>query len=364
MQIDFHHTATYVTARSAGFGHRKADTVAYAAQYVDDAINSGSIRFHNGAMYTHISSAHKMLDYRNFEKLANHHVWIPFHFLPGNGGKKSGENPAGKFIDKIICRPGSHIVRDMVRACIEARHKRYGLHRLGVTLHVLADSWAHQGFAGVNSYVNDVRALDEATASGSEFMTRMEQFFGTPFNKAASSFVGDVMPLGHGAALSYPDLPFLKWTYHDHTGKRVVRNNPDAFLSAAEAMCKAMQRFRSGDPDMDAPGLTHDMRSKLLSLFQNNRDEDKTVRHLKWLTQIQKGSFGFPPVKLSYRARGVNSWKYIALGTRKLWDKKPDLFQYDPSFLDSDWKLFHDALLAHRFSIIHDILPRYGICAA
>ena len=364
MQIDFHHTATYVTARSAGFGHRKADTVAYPAQYVDDAINTGSIRFHNGAMYTHIHSAHKMLDYRNFEKLANHHVWIPFHFLPGNGGKKPGENPEGKFIDKIICRPGSHIVRDMVRACVETRNKRYGLHRLGVTLHVLADSWAHQGFAGVNSYVNDVRALDEATASGTEFMTRMEQFFGTSFNKAASSFVGDVMPLGHGAALSYPDLPFLKWTYHDHTGKRVVRNNPDAFLSAADAMCKAMQRFRSGDPDMDAPGLTHNIRNKLLSLFQNNRDEDKTVRHLEWLRQIQKGRFGFPPVKLSYRARGVGSWKYTALGTRKLWDKKTDLFQYDPSFLDSDWKLFHDALLAHRFSIIHDILPRYGICAA
>jgi len=48
MQIDFHHTATYVTARSAGFGHRKADTIAYAAQYVDDAINSGTLRFHNG----------------------------------------------------------------------------------------------------------------------------------------------------------------------------------------------------------------------------------------------------------------------------------------------------------------------------
>lgn len=364
MQIDFHHTATYVTARYAGFGHRQADTVAYAAQYVDDAINSGTLRFHNGAMYTHISSAHKMLDYRNFEKLANHHVWIPFHFLPGNGGKKAGENPAGKFIDKIICRPGSPIARDMVRACIKTRNKRYGLHRLGITLHVLADSWAHQGFAGVNSHVNDVRDLDDANSSGPAFITRMEQFFGTSFNKAASSFVGDVMPLGHGAALSCPDLPFLRWTYHDHTGRLVVRDNSVEFVSAAEAMCKAMQCFISGDADMDAPGLTHDTRSKLLALFQNNRAEDKTHRHREWIKQIQKGYFEFPPVKLSYRARGAGSWKTIALGTRKLWDKKPDLFQYDPSFLDSDWKLFHDALLAHRFSIIRDILPRYGICAA
>lgn len=364
MQIDFHHTATYVTARSAGFGHRDAHTVSYAAQYVDDAINSGTIRFHNGAMYTRISSAHKMLDYRNFEKLANHHVWIPFHFLPGNGGKKAGENPEGKFIDKIICRSGSHITRDMVRACIEDKHKSYGLYRLGVTLHVLADSWAHQGFAGVNSHVNDVRTLDEDAFSSKKFVNRMEQFFGTSFNKAASSFVGDVMPLGHGAALNYPDLPFLKWAYRDHSGKMIVRDNPASFLSAADAMCKAIQCFRADNADMQAPGLTRDMRNKLSNLFQNIQHEDKIIRHQEWVRHIQKGHFGFPPVKLSYKARGVGSWKYMALGTRKLWDKKTELFQYDPPFLDCEWKLFHDALLAHRFSIIHDILPRYGICAA
>ena len=90
MQIDFHHTVTYVAARAAGFGHREGETIAYCAQYVDDAVNSGTIRFLNGAMYSRISSAHKMLDYRNFEKLANHHVWLPFHFLPGNGGLLTG----------------------------------------------------------------------------------------------------------------------------------------------------------------------------------------------------------------------------------------------------------------------------------
>ena len=95
MQIDFHHTATYVAARAAGFGHREAETVAYCAQYVDDAVNSGTIQFLNGAMYSRISSAHKMLDYRNFEKLANHHVWLPFHFLPGNGGRRAGDVGAG-----------------------------------------------------------------------------------------------------------------------------------------------------------------------------------------------------------------------------------------------------------------------------
>ena len=101
MQIDFHHTATYVIARFAGFENEEAKIIAHSAQYVDDATNDGTINFDNGAMYKRISSAHKMLDYRNFADLANHQVWIPFHFLPGNGGKPAGMNPAGSFIEKI-----------------------------------------------------------------------------------------------------------------------------------------------------------------------------------------------------------------------------------------------------------------------
>ncbi len=56
-------------------------------------------------MFTRISSAHKMLDYRNFQEFVNYQVWIPFHFLPGNGGRKAGEDPEGKFIEKLIFRP-------------------------------------------------------------------------------------------------------------------------------------------------------------------------------------------------------------------------------------------------------------------
>ena len=141
MQIDFHHAATYVIARYAGFGHNEAGIVAYCAQYVDDATNNGTIKFHNGAMYSRISSAHKSLDYRHFDKLASHHVWIPFHFLPGNGGKRAGENPSDDFIDKIVCTPNSHVARDMVRECIIEKEKLYGLHRRDHQGRDQADQW-------------------------------------------------------------------------------------------------------------------------------------------------------------------------------------------------------------------------------
>ena len=81
MQVDFHHGVTYVVARLAGFSASEADIIASSAQFVDDAVDSGKLYFKNGAVFEFTASAHKMLDYRNFEKLANHHVWIPFHFL-------------------------------------------------------------------------------------------------------------------------------------------------------------------------------------------------------------------------------------------------------------------------------------------
>lgn len=364
MQIDFHHAVTYTVARLAGFAHREAETIAYCAQYVDDATNTGTIRFDNDAMYSRISSAHKMLDYRNFDKLANHFVWIPFHFLPGNGGKRTGEDPEGSFIEKIVCRPNSPVARDMVRACIEERHDFYGLHRLGITMHVYADTWAHQGFSGVVHSVNNIRALDDKDKPDAGFWGKLKDFFGDAFDEAVGRFVGDGLPLGHGAALSYPDRPYLKWRYKGSHGKIVRRDNTKDFSEAAQEMCKAMQRYRVGNPDADVPGLPEKDRDKITDMLGSIKKEDGHDRHRTWLRVLREGYFSFPPVKLEYQPKGVGSWKHQALGTRKVKDKKTDIFPYDPSFLSSDWKLFHDALQAHRLAVIRDILPLYGICAA
>lgn len=116
MQIDGHHTLTYVIARYAGGGGAsRRIKVAYSAQYVDEATNYHPIHFDNGAMYDRIVSAHKMLNYRNTQELANHQVWIPFHFLPGNLSFSSNVKPDGRFIYRLVCKPDSAVARDMLR---------------------------------------------------------------------------------------------------------------------------------------------------------------------------------------------------------------------------------------------------------
>ncbi|MEN8245880.1 MAG: DUF6765 family protein [Thermodesulfobacteriota bacterium] len=354
MQIDFHHTATYVIARLAGFPHTKASKIAYAAQYVDDAANEGVIRFDNGAMYSRISSAHHMLDYRNSNALKNRRVWLPFHFLPGNGGLPAGQVPRGRFYKRLVCRSDSFVARDMLKACMADKHKPYGLHRLGIAMHVYADTWAHQGFAGINHKINkagNIRSQnhkDDARLLG----------------KLANFFLSKAFPLGHGAVLSYPDRPYVDWSYKNGMGQAIARNNPKDFLEAADNMCQAMQRWRNDDPDAPVDGLPLGDKRKIGTLLKGVKNEDGDKRHTVWLKKIAAGYFSFGQAKLSYVPKGRYSWKHKSLGTME-WvdDPQGERFKYKESFLTSDWKMFHDALQAHRFDVIHDILPKFGICA-
>lgn len=354
MQIDFHHATTYVVARDAGFKHEDADIIAYAAQYVDDATSSGTVYFDNCAVYNRISSAHKMLDPRNAEELANHEVWMPFHFLPGNGGMAAGQNPSDSFIDKIVCTPNSPIALEMVRDAILEKNRAYGLHRLGVTMHVYADTWAHQNFVGVLHDINEVEDAEETDNCG-------------VFAKGLAGILRDALddaipPLGHGRAQTFPDMPFLKWKYQNGRDATITRDNTADFLAAADHMCIAMKRYIAGNPDAVVTGLSDTTREQIKNMFTTTLLEDGEERHQKWLGAIREGTFtvcGKVDID-DYLARGKDSWKADALGT----SHDIPVHKYQDRFLESSWKNFHDAIHAHRFNVVYNILPKYGICAA
>lgn len=355
MQIDFHHAVTYLVARIAGFSHENADIVAYSAQYVDDATCSGTIRFKNGAQYHRISSAHAMLDLKNLDAGDNREVWLPFHFLPGNGGMSENSNPGGKFINKLICLPDSAIANDMVRTAIIDRGKPCGLHRLGIAMHVYADTWAHQNFAGVLHRVNDVENAAEKGKTGA--FDKLETFLGDVLDET-------IPPLGHGRATILPDMPFLNWSYTNGQSEQVVRNNSEDFFTAADRMCIAMRRYIAGDPDAPVQGIDPYNNTLIKRNFSEFKDKEGNNRHRLWLDTIRNGTFTIGKTPLTadvvYNEKGRNSWKAQALGTALELEE----YEFNQGFLTSNWKMFHDALQSHRFAVLHEILPRYGICAA
>nr|MBF4359067.1 hypothetical protein [Vibrio anguillarum] len=173
-------------------------------------------------------------------------------------------------------------------------------------------------------------------------------------------------PLGHGAALSFPDRPYTSWNYLNGEGEHVIRDNTLIFLQAADAMCKAMQCWKHGDAEINIdnqPGLTEQQRSLIEHALTTIDDEDGEVRHTKWLEWLREGKFGFAAVDLSFDKDGENSWKQQARGQGFTQDGK-FVYRYSSSFLNSDWKLFHDALKTYRIEVIRDVLPKYGICIA
>lgn len=367
MQIDFHHAVTYVTARLAGFTKAQADIIAYASQYVDDAVNTGTIHFQSGALYQRISSAHRTLDYRNLDEVATHLVWVPFHFLPGNGGKPADQNPQAPFIEKIICVKDSPVARDMLAACVRDAAAPYALHRLGISLHAYMDTWAHHGFAGVCHDVNTVEHLD--LLEGEMLVGRWERIkdrFNDLVDDIGNLFITRTLPLGHGGALSYPDLPFItKWRYTNGIHQVIERNNLRDFIEATQAMYRALCSFRDGDAtlrstsEIDAPDLRVIERN--LRDFTNR---DPESRHRHWCNSIARGEFSFGPEQIGYKPKGRTSWKYQVLGSEHEIETGKERYPFTPEFFTSNWKLFHDALQTHRLELLRDILPRYRICAA
>ncbi|PLX70706.1 MAG: hypothetical protein C0602_04150 [Denitrovibrio sp.] len=343
MQIDFHHTVTYVLARLAGFNHEDAHIISYSAQYVDDATNGGTIRFENDATYTRIASAHHIYKLTKFNDVENHHVWVPFHFLPGNGEKPDGTNIKGNFIHKLVCKPNSTIAKDMLSYCLADRNKPYALHRLGISMHVFADTWAHREFAGICDEINKIDLYNAELA-----------------DKLKSSSVGSFFPMGHGPALTFPDMPFLEWSYQNGRNVIVERDNTTEFIDAAEKMYAFMLEYNK-QPRKQLP---EEIKKIFRELFLSLTDEDGHERHKGWIEAIRSGRFKqIGEQELTYIPKGAGSWKHVALETEKETDDYDERFEFKSSFMTSNWKMFHDALQAHRFDVIHDILPRYGICA-
>lgn len=362
MQIDFHHGVTYVTCRLAGLNERQAATVAHAAQYVDDATNDGPLAFSTGQRYVRVTSAHKTLDLRaNADKADNRLVWVPFHFLPGNQ-TIDGLDESESFIRKMVCQPGSEVARQMMEDCVRHKDYAFALHRFGVALHTYVDTWAHQQFVGMVSDYNRIRSIDIVADPAYANDPIYDEL--TSGAMRAQAFIAGHLPVGHAAALTYPDMPFLKWSFVRQNGEEVHRDNPADFLSAATAMFNMARRFATGD--MRISDIIVPERDRILidHLLRTTLHIDGEHRHQTWLSAIRAGEFSFGAEDASYIEQGPGSWKYDALGDDPDAETGDELFSYSDSFLNSDWKKFHDAVQFHRVFVLHDLLPRFGICAS
>ena len=292
MQIDFHFSTTYVVARLSGFSAEDASVISYASQYVDDSTTTGYLEFANGMRYYREATAHPVLDPGNLFNDVSTRSWLPFHFLPGNEGLEvKAPITDGDYVRHLVCRQNSKVAQEMMRQVILSKGSPHTLHRLGIASHVFVDTFAHKGFVGLHNNLNNVNSIyclsDDRTLSKTE----------SP-------------PVGHGEVDTFPDRPYLKWSYKNSDGQVIQRNNPDDFVLAADELFKWYRRYQNDQGADEVIGLSDEDKKILLNQFLSINDEDGESRNKKWLELINQNHFGFGSEAPLYIGKGRDSWKH------------------------------------------------------
>lgn len=227
MQQDFHYYATAVLARAAGFPEAEALTIAYAAQYVDDAQDGRDILVGN-RQFSPLSTAN---DFGRYLDSKNQEVWLkvylPFHFLP--------PGPIASDQDDFITQPLGKLSEPLLQSVARETDADpvFRLVRLGVALHTIADTWAHQAFSGRWNPENDVLELDSINQSDSLLDVMQEAWR----DLTGHAIAAIPLRVAHFQAQFWPDYPFLAWRARFAApgagGRGHLRDNPREYLAAA-----------------------------------------------------------------------------------------------------------------------------------
>ena len=262
MQLDMHYYATYAMARAAGIEPDDARIIATSAQFVDDNVARSHVEFGDGSRLGQEATAHHPIDLSNRDDRDKRRVWVPFHFIPGNEGDD--------YTERLKCRMDSPIVRELRDHHLTYADRGFGLHLLGITARVYADTFSHYGFSGASSrgnkvdnsgfrYHEEVEEADEGTAPLSPEMRsyvteKADRFFrdrgdhGGLLTNIKSWFAEELLgALGHGSVATLPDRPYLVWSFDYErpdavAGGRSIRNNPVTYLAGCGALHEMFRR--------------------------------------------------------------------------------------------------------------------------
>jgi hypothetical protein len=233
--------------------------------------------------------------------------------------------------------------------------KPYLLHRLGILLHVYADTWSHQNFLGLkHEDLNDVRKLDVKGETKLTLRTLFEKIKEKALEYSAPK-------LGHAQAGTIPDEPYREWKYEDYKGRKYDISNIERTLDAAQScyqfLIKVLDRFPGFSVRSRVPW--HEIAARVGNLFQTKRELEDRVK--AWKDAISGSEFEFKAegrdVNIDYDDR---EWFRVAVKVDKVPDDGEQYERY-PGFETSNWKYFHDAAAFHRFTVLHEVLPEYGM---
>ncbi len=339
MQIDFHYNTIRVLMEKTGFSPEDAQIIAYASQYIDDAVDHKIMKVNghleilsrrfSGKTFNPVCTAHRGVQFvQGFKEDVQNKIYIPFHFLPDLELIKTKK-------DSYIVTPNGKLARKLVYLAKTELSKSTGeqrvmnLIRLGISLHVYADTWAHQNFSGRHKPTeNDIDNIEIFKEGKWEKISRFSQL---EYNTLPD--------IGHAEAASFPDQSYLKWKYKKlSTGKIHERDNTQLFIEAAKNIFNLFTGIQS---DIN----WNDIKVKLHECFSFNADSVND--------KFKKFQTVFPEIGFFY---DETQWREEALQVADSSKLIKILKEENQSYIlgsDKKWFYFHLAALEQREYILN-----------
>ncbi len=346
MQTDMHYYGTYAMARAAGLDRVTCKKIAYSAQFVDDNAGHKNLVTLDKAQLHVTATAHHADNIKNLDTEDQSLVWVPYHFLPGGQG--------GTYEEKLKCVKDSEIAQQMFEHYL-ALPKVFSPYLIGVAAHVYADTFSHYGFSGISSEVNCIESdsfefKDDLTGEIKEYIVSKWQAFKTKLAASAAESLSN--GLGHGAAHTYPDRPFLTWQFtYESGGHSGWRNNPKTFLEACEKLHARFKTYACNNPELtDLIGIEFsDIKEKVAEILSTQAGMEGRIS--RWQEYAEDGSlFGVSESIPPYKAQEWLSQLDIIESTEN-----------SEGVMQLDVFRFLQAAAYHRTYVLRELLPEHGL---
>jgi len=361
MKIDAHYYAVLAFCRACGFNKESAYKVAYASQFVDDAIinhiiiqgdlpeNIDHEVIDNQPSFFNMATCHSYTRIKTFNYSAMINNTTAFHFVPGCKGKN--------FPIKLRCIKESPVIMDIFKEALD----QDDLIKLGIVLHAYADTFSHQGFSGLLSKVNDikeVKTLSKVPWTWTDKISKYLKWFGK--DKFDRKFDSLMPAYGHGQAMEYPDFPFLTWSYaYDYSDQFSSAYKPSGRISNKKRFVEAFkgitrhlvvyiknhQQYQHGNIDFDNWDILFN------TLLVEKNDEERIK---KWQETLLSEKFlDDTDPELTYCEDSWLKEAFINFDEKKFHQRKVEGAQLAPNFSDVNWYKYYLAVKWYKERFFH-----------
>lgn len=335
MDIAFHYFTIKTLAVLAGFSDDDAQVIAVNSQLVDDFDFTlywnctnvpGEIK--NSDEYDLLTKdgwfnpvqtgflcggAYTFMDYvYMISNRGQRYTCTPFHFIYQKaeqvGNKEYRVRPAWIQDDSII----SELLIQARESLLDPNNqeRRKALMKVGMLLHIFADTVAHQMFSGFNADVNSVKLLEVKNNATGQNETEKYRSLAVQLLDKLSGLISKFTPaIGHMMLGHIPDLTYVTFAilYQDEDGEEhyYLRNNTDAFIDVSRKILNYLRSCNNKDNISEDEWYKiavdlEDMLKKDISPYSNEegivgylKGEWKKKWEDKWKAQYPKCEYAY-----------------------------------------------------------------------